>query len=222
MTRLLLVALVVLVLGSACSSPDDASPSSTSPSPLDEVLLGPSGDEGEALRAELHRLLQEDTARCMIELGFEYTPAPLEASLAPAAAAEMSEVEEAEEFGFYVSIEDPIPAFAPDPNQAHVDGLDPPEAEAWLLGLLGEQVVLDDGNIVNQGGSLDEAQERYFGSVADQQAVFDGRAELDERVAADPRHRALDEAWSSCMAQRATTTPPSTRSSRPSKLDSMT
>ncbi|MEM8904739.1 MAG: hypothetical protein AAGF02_13635 [Actinomycetota bacterium] len=192
---------LLVVLGVAGCSPEHAGGPAVPPaSPLDQLLAGPGGEDGEALREELHRRVQAGTADCMAELGFDYRPIPFEAAVAPSAAEGMSAAQEAAEFGFYVSIEDPPPEFGADPNEEHVDDLPETEAQAWLAGLLGEQTTDDDGALVNEGGCLRDAQAQIFGSIADQQEVIALRRELDDRIAVDRRWQELDERWRARLA----------------------
>jgi hypothetical protein len=153
--------------------------------------FGHQPERDEALFDREEMLREQRVATCMQEAGFSYWPEPsvlLDDDTDPAAALEQVDHH---------------------PNAQYVALLSPAGRQAYYLALYGipdpfdpDAEALHDPASAEGGGCWAQALRGVPGVFAAQQALRDELDEMEQRLAADPRVRAAEARWSSCMAQR--------------------
>ncbi len=208
-----------LLLG-ACGSASDPSASATG-SPLESFFEDVYGDwDEEQMQAE-QREIEEATARCMAEQGFEYQPVDQSGtSFTSEEDGERDPEQYAAEYGYgFTLYEEPsaeelaeMDAWV-DPNQEYVEAMSESEQNAYYEALYGDMTSMEydeDEEMPeydpSQAGCHGAAQEEVYG---DQNALWESEemtafneatTQLYEDVAADPRLKEVDAAWAECMA----------------------
>lgn len=218
-------AFAVLALA-GCSSSDGGGTASASdewtPGPLDEYLAqihGYSLDDDrteEELQAESdrqNRQVEELVAACMQDEGFDYTPAESSGGTVSSddLDVEWGTREFAEQYGYGISTDpwgSPDDAEADewvDPNQEYIEQMSESELAAWSEALNGPPVEGDGEQEYDwtTAGCYGAAQHEVYEGGVDSDEFAGIEDELDrflEASGTDPQVVALDEAWSSCMA----------------------
>ncbi|MGN7703539.1 hypothetical protein [Cellulosimicrobium sp. 22601] len=208
-----------LLLG-ACSSGAEPS-TSEADSPLTAFFEDVYGDwDEEKMQAE-QREIEEATARCMTEQGFEYQPVDQSGmSFTSEENAERDPEQYAAEYGYGFTIyEEPsaeeqaeMDAWV-DPNQEYVEAMSESEQTAYYEALYGDMASMeyDEDEEMPEydpstAGCQGAAQEEVYG---DQNALWESEemtafneatTQLYEDIAADPRLKEVDSAWAECMA----------------------
>lgn len=207
--------------GSASSEPE--------PGPLDayfEQMYG-SADEEDGM-AQMRRI-EEITAECMQEQGFEYTPVDHSQNAGFAMEpeeldVEWGTVEFAEKYGYGITTdpwggqEPPMPEEGEefvDPNQERVEAMSDTERQAYEAALWGEPQVFDEATEGEEmpveewdwtkAGCSGKAQNEVYDSangMEDEEftALQEEMQRMWETVEADPRLTELNSDWASCMA----------------------
>lgn len=167
--------------------------------------------------------VEEITAECMAEQGFEYTPVDWSQAGGGVVVDEdlqWGTAEFAAEYGYGITTQPGMPEEpAPDepteefvdPNQEYVDSMTEGEREAYHLALYGEQFT-DDGSggeveyDWTKAGCQGAAQHEVYentGLDSDQTAALEEEMNtMWESIASDPRITALDDEWASCLADK--------------------
>src|SRR5665648_681589 len=169
--------------------------------------------------------MEELTAQCMSEQGFEYTPVDYSTMNAGMVAPDQSEIqwgtlEFAKEWGYGITTNpysdqeqapvDPEQQWV-DPNQAYVEAMSATEQEAYYLALYGAQYNQEyvEGQEYEwkweEAGCQGFAQhEVYPDSMGDQDseyaALMDEMNAMYESTIADPRLTEIEAGWASCMS----------------------
>lgn len=217
-------ATTALVLGgalllSACGGSDEASDTSTE-GPLAEFFADVYGDfDEEEMNAEMMEV-EEATARCMAEQGFEYQPVDQSQGSFTVDMSEQDPAEYAAEYGYGFSLQ-PEPSAEEqaameawvDPNQEYVDAMSESEQAAYYEALYGDMMSTEydeDAEMPEYdpatAGCQGAAQEEIYGEQnamwesEEMQAFNDAQTQLYEDVANDPRVTEVASAWSTCMA----------------------
>lgn len=222
-------ALLLLALG-ACS--EEAAPADLTweDSPLSKAFAqfygtDQSPEEWERQEVERQREVEEITATCMAEEGFEYTPVAQDQSVTYVEDEETDTAEWAEQYGYGITT-DPWAEEQPvepaeewsDPNEDYVSSMSPSEQEAYFAALHGEPT-FDDGEWVEDEDVAEEysweeagCQGRAFHEVyeEDESAAmmedpaftefFAAAERLYEDSLRDPRVTELNAEWAECMA----------------------
>jgi len=199
-------ALLVACGGGGGSGEPDA-PDETTPYPL-EALLG-----GHELNAADDLRVEQLTAECMQELGWQYLPnEPADPVGAPAGSEEQIEpgtpeygarfgygVVRGYELGGYGVAERAGADTGPvDANEAWVGSLSETEREAYYEALYGDGAA-DPADPAAKGCANRAYEEVYPPTAADDAAILDRVIELQDRMDDDPTVRSAGEAWSRCM-----------------------
>jgi hypothetical protein len=215
---------LLALAGCSSSGGGGATPGSadSEPGPLDAYMAriyGYSLDDDrtdaelEAESDRQNRRVEELVAACMQDEGFDYTPAETSGGTVSAddLDVEWGTREFAEQYGYGISTDpwaSPDDAEADewvDPNQEYIEQMSEGELAAWSEALHGPSV---EGDVDQEydwttAGCYGAAQhEVYEGGVeSDQFAGIEAELErFSEASGSDPRVVALDQAWSSCMA----------------------
>ena len=160
-----------------------------------------------------HRETEEAIARCMAELGFEYTPE--EPRTRPGKADEQlldtETLEFAEEFGYGLTTNEelygiPVAGWT-DPNAERVAAMSEAEAQAWNDALWGPPQEESDGETATDGWeqgctgkAWKEADERSPLSDETLTAVVEEYSAAEQALADDPALRGAVARWADCMA----------------------
>lgn len=175
---------------------------------------------------EERRLIQQEIQVCMQAEGFTYVPEAVGAGIRFVLATNQSgessqDYAETEGFGlstrFDALFEGDIDLTEDsDPNAEHLATLSDGEADAWQFALRGappernEQGQLidpDTGEVIQggpgrvRGGCTRDAQTIVRGDLSALNDLADDFAELEERIAADPRVAAINRDWIGCMLE---------------------
>lgn len=202
-----------------------------SPGGADEEQVGPLGEYYERAYGEFDEdradrdmmRVEEVTAECMAEQGFEYEPVDWNAQGGVSLSDEDLDVEWgsrefAETYGYGIA-NDPFAELheqAPppeeefvDPNQKYVEAMSPAEQEAYYLALYGNQEFPEDGESDEefeydweQNGCQGRAQHEVYESRTDNPEFASLEEEMNnlwERMQQDPRLAEATTAWIDCM-----------------------
>ena len=167
--------------------------------------------DAESIEAQ-HRETEEAIARCMAELGFEYTPE--EPRTRPGKADEQlldtETLEFAEEFGYGLTTNEelygiPVEGWT-DPNADRVAAMSEAEAQAWNDALWGPPEEESEGDAATgweqgcTGKAWKEADETS--PLADETltAVVEEYSAVEQALADDPALRGAVGRWADCMA----------------------
>lgn len=228
-----IVAAVALALTlPACSrgGATDESTSSASPTPelgvLDQLFADIyNTDDQEQSNAQMMQV-EELTADCMTEQGFEYTPVDYSQTGEMAVAdtsdigVEWGTLEFAEQYGYGLTTnpwsEEASTATSDestfvDPNQEYLDAMSETEQTAYYAALYGDMSVAegDSGEEVEydwttagcQGAASHEIYESAPGIDEDEYTQLQDEMEtMYEAITTDPRMAELDSQWAACMA----------------------
>lgn len=173
-------------------------------------------DEDAAI-AQANRV-EEITAECMADLGFDYTPVDQAQGFVDQGEeldVEWGTLEFAEQYGYGITTdpwsgtvdEEPVTEWV-DPNQEYVEAMSETEQQAYYEALWGNPVWEDeDGEPVEydwtQHGCQGKAQHEVYEGGAATEEFADLEEEMNavwEGVEADPRRGELEAAWAACMA----------------------
>lgn len=216
---------VLLLTLTACGGGDGGSGDSGSSSdeipkgPLDELFEEVYGGEDEERNNRQMMDVEEATAACMAEQGFEYTPVDWSQSGGGGSMEEPEEewgtLEFAKKWGYGAST-DPWGGGEEvtseeqfvDPNQERIESMSESEAAAYTEALYGPQtpeiMESEEYNWEDYGCSGKAQHEVYevqTGMDEDAfQALNDEMSTMWESIQDDPRMAELDEKWASCMA----------------------
>jgi len=174
-------------------------------------------DEQNAEYERQQREVEQLVAECMREQGFDYLPREDGGMVAASGGTDLEwgSAEFAEQFGYGISTDprgwdDQDDAVASeDPNQEYVDSMSDGEREAYYAALWGPPVEMDEDADPEEyeydwtrSGCYGAAQHEVWDDDADEEfaGLLDEVSRVWEQTAEDPRVRALDAAWSSCMA----------------------
>lgn len=194
-------------------------------SPLSEVfaeLDDFSGMSEEEMQAESDRQMmeiEELTAACMAEQGFEYIPVDWSESggvISAETDVDYESREYAEQYGYGIttmysedessSSEEDAPE---DPNQAIVEAMSPAEQEAYyeaLYGQMDEEPAEGEEISYEPSGCSGEAQMQVYGDQMELwedprfEELFEAMDQIYTDAENDPRMAELNTAWSDCMA----------------------
>jgi hypothetical protein len=179
----------------------------------DDASLEDQNAEYERQQREVERLV----ADCMREEGFDYVPREHAGVVVGSDGTDLDwgSPEFAEQFGYGISTdpwgwEDRDDTVAPDdPNQEYVDAMSEAERAAYEEALWGPPQEWDEDADPEayeydwtRSGCYGAAQHEVWDADADEEfaGLLDEVSRVWEQTAEDPRVRALDAAWSSCMA----------------------
>lgn len=223
LTTVTFLAALGLVL-SGCGGDDDAKGDASpeyEPGPLEAYfaqIYGGMADEEDA-DAQMMRI-EEATAACMAEQGFEYIPVDY-SQMGGGFVTSGDDIpwgtkEFAEEYGYGITTspmqeemieEDPEEWV--DPNQEYVEAMSETEREAYYAALYGEQTYEEplEGEEVEynweEAGCSGRAQQEANALGVDPEqmsALEEDMTAMWEAMQSDPRMAALNEEWSSCLA----------------------
>ena len=191
--------------------------------PLDEFFEEMYGDYDEETSNAQMREVEEITAECMSEQGFEYTPVDWSSQMEMGSSDELEfewgTIEFAKEYGYGVTTnpwgeteEAPADGEAEeefvDPNQERVEAMTETERAAYELALYGEMTEPVEGEEYEYdwetAGCSGKAQHEVYENTGMDEDKFtslqDEMNAMWEASAADPRLTELNGEWSSCMA----------------------
>ncbi|KGM14020.1 hypothetical protein [Cellulomonas bogoriensis] len=211
-----------LVLALAACSPDADDPAEEL-GPLDVMFEDLYGDWSQEDGDAMNRQVEELTARCMAEEGFDYSPVDHSGSTISYSSddldVEWGTLEFAEQYGYGITTdpwghedEDRIQEMDgwSDPNQEYVEAMSDTERDAYYEALHGpgiDESEFEDGQDVEwdwtQGGCQGWAQHQVYEGGADGEEYETLQAEIMtmwETMQADPRVTAVEAEWASCMA----------------------
>jgi hypothetical protein len=194
--------LVTVVPLTACSGDDAAASGAAGGSGVDPITAAILGDG--MSYDEIDLAIAERTRDCMVALGWEYT-AVASASLSGGAGAATADPDEfARTYGYGITtFSDPGDGTSDDPNAAYLGSLSPSDQTRYTTDLYGEAMLdagSDGSNAPEFGGCYGEAIDVQFGDrFAQLMSAYD---RLDDRIQADPRMVAANQAWSTCMNGR--------------------
>lgn len=228
---LLLLPLTACSDGGDKSSSGDATAAATALGPLDEYearVMGWSPDQGtqanDKAQAEAdrqNREIEELTATCMREKGFDYTPVDQSGTVLMEGDnvgadldVEWGTREFAEKYGYGISTDpwsSPADTGQPDPNVAYTESMSESELTAYTEALWGHHDAsedeLSDGEVPEwdwkQGGCQGLAVHEVLGDAPDLDSFSALEQEIQrfrDSAITDPRLAKLDASWSSCMA----------------------
>ncbi|QJW37457.1 hypothetical protein [Cellulosimicrobium protaetiae] len=215
-TALLLVSTLALA---ACGG-DDAATDASTDGPLTEFFADVYGDWDEETAQAEQMEIEEAMARCMVEQGFEYQPVDQSAMSYTTSTDEQDPEKYAAEYGYGFSVyQEPseeeqaaMDAWV-DPNQEYVEAMSESEQTAYYEALYGEQAFMEYDEDAEMP-EYDPATAGCQGAAelevrGDQNALYESAemvsfneatTQLYEDIAADPRLKEADTAWSACMA----------------------
>ena len=162
-----------------------------------------------AQEEEMERRVQESTARCMAQEGFEYIPAvDPGSSVLTVSGAAFDQEEYVREQGFGITTwygrEETNQGSGGgwvDPNEAIVEAMSESESSAYYEALYGVQTESSEG--VDQPGCQGKAFEEVYGQM---ERMFEELGpmldEMYQRFLADPRYQEATGEWSGCMSDR--------------------
>ena len=174
--------------------------------------LGFDLDDPDAMAAqeeEMERRVQESTARCMAQEGFEYIPAvDPGSSVFTVSGAAFDQEEYVREQGFGITTwygrEETNQGSGGgwvDPNEAIVEAMSESESSAYYAALYGVQTESSEG--ADQPGCQGKALEEVYGQM---ERMFEELGpmldEMYQRFLADPRYQEATGEWSGCMSDR--------------------
>lgn len=184
---------------------------------LQEFMGAPGADSAES--EQRRREMEQRTAECMAEQGFEYTPR--DPSDRPDVVTEhpreeLGEDEFREQYGYGISTWRPEPDERPeppeppeDPNRQRLQDMEPAQREAYEKALHGErpdpeELRQADGPVeFEPGGCRAEAREAVMGDRQQlHQELQPELEELRQAVESDPRLVEAREGWVRCMRDR--------------------
>ena len=166
-------------------------------------------DATAAQAKEMERRMQESTARCMAQEGFEYIPAVDPGSSAFTISGTAFDQEEyVREQGFGITTwygrEETGQASGAawvDPNKAIVEAMSESESSAYYEALYGYQTESSEG--ADQSGCQGKAFQEVYGQM---ERMFEELGpmldEMYQRFLADPRYQEATGEWSGCMSDR--------------------
>ncbi|MDT0166868.1 hypothetical protein Q9R32_15040 [Actinotalea sp. AC32] len=215
--------LALAACGGGSQGPDDGTADDEQPGPLQayfEQIYG-AWDE-ESSNAQQMRV-EEITAECMTEQGFEYVPVDWSQAGGGTVVDEDLEwgtPEFAAEYGYGITTQpgateeplpqEPVDEFV-DPNSEYVEAMTDGEREAYYLALhgdlyadetSGEEVEYDWTRAGCQGAAQHEVYESTGLDAEQTAALEDEMSTMWESIQTDPRITGLDEEWSSCLADK--------------------
>lgn len=220
------IALALTIAACSGGSNGDDGPTEVQAGPLDEFFEQMYGDwdEDESNRQMME--VEEITADCMAELGFEYTPVDYSTQGGVSFSSDDLDVEWgsrefAEQYG-YGATTDPwsdqeMPEPDPgdewvDPNQEYVESMSESEQTAYYAALYGEQTFDENADPDEpiewdwtQGGCSGKAQHEVYevGTGMDDdsfQALQEEMNTMWESMMSDPRIAEATAEWGACMA----------------------
>jgi hypothetical protein len=219
-------AAALLLAGCTGGSPDAGA---TAPAPdlgpLEEYLArvygwadgdAPSAEDQQAEHDRRQREAEELIAACMREQGFDYVPAAGDGGVVSGVDPEVAwgTAEFAEQYGYGISTDpygwdDQELPMTEDPNQEYLDAMSDAERDAYWAALWGPPHEADESadgdeweyDWTRAGCNGAAHHEVWDDDPSDEFAgLQDAMREVWEQIAVDPRVRALDAAWSACMA----------------------
>ncbi|WP_324652477.1 hypothetical protein [Georgenia sp. H159] len=225
-------ALLLLALGACSGEAAPADELSWEDSPLSKAFAQFYGteenpEEWERQEAERQREVEEITATCMAEQGFEYLPVAQDQAVTYTEDEDVDTAEWAEQYGYGITTEpwaDEQPAEPAeewvDPNEDYVSSMSPSEQEAYFAALHGEPTFAEgdgewvEGEDIAEEYSWEEAgcQGRAYHEVyeEDEDAAmmedpaftefFAAAERLYEDAQRDPRVTEINAEWAECMA----------------------
>lgn len=224
-TRALVTAgIAVIALGLAgCSGgggTEEPTDTETPMGPLDEFFEQMYGDFDEDSANAQMMEVEEITAECMAEQGFEYIPVDYSSQTSFSSDeldVEWGTLEFAEQYGYGATTNpwgdaEEVPTEGEewvDPNQDYVMAMSETEQAAYYAALYGEQTYTEGEEEVEydwttagcQGRASHEVYESGTGMDDEQfTALQDEMSAMWESAMADPRLAELDAEWASCMA----------------------
>src|SRR5665648_532382 len=220
-------AALVLTL-TACGGgkgPEGNDPETPRLGPIDQLFQDTYGDYNQDQANADQMRMEEATAQCMSEQGFDYTPVDYSAMSGSMVAPDPSEIqwgtlEFAKEWGYGITTNpysdqeqapvDPEQQWV-DPNQAYVEAMSATEQEAYYLALYGpqstqeyvegEEYVWNWEDAGCQGYAQHEVSPNSMGGQdSEYTALMDEMNAMWESAMADPRLAEIDAGWASCMS----------------------
>lgn len=220
-TRWAAVAGALVVLLAGCSGggpgPETTGGGEEDVGPLGEYMMKLGGNLDQADAEEMSRRMEELTAECMAEEGFDYNPST-QSGVSFVSGDDMPDwrsVEFAEQYGYGATTYEDMPGYVSgkeivDPNQDYVEAMTESERTAYYEALDGPQPTPGpDGEYEwdwETAGCRGAAQHEVYGatSAAWEDEEFAGLVDeingLYQRVADDPRLADGVAEWASCMA----------------------
>ncbi len=177
------------------------------------------GDESESVDEELglesedilvRQARAENVIRdCMKEAGFDYVPVdPVAEQTDLVGQSGLSEEDFVAQYGYGITtLYEERKQLASGPNKDIRDSLSASDQVAYDQTLYGNDVsatfavAVDTGDFSGLGGCVKEATDEVFGGAEVVQSLQDKLAELDARIAADPRMAEAIAEWSACMKE---------------------
>lgn len=208
------------LLLTACGGSGEASDTSTD-GPLADFWEDVYGEWDEDKANAEAMEIEEATARCMTEQGFEYQPVDQSQSTFSFDTADQDPAEYAAEYGYGFSLS-PEPTAEEeaameewvDPNQEYVEAMSESEQTAYYEALYGDMASMEydeDAEMPEydpaQAGCQGAAQEEVYGAQnalweSEEMVAFnDATTQLYEDVEKDPRLADVTTAWAGCMAE---------------------
>src|SRR5665648_386936 len=207
------------------NDPDGSAPETPRMGPIDLLFQDMYGSSDEDQGAADQMRMEELTAQCMGEQGFDYTPVDYSAMDTGMGAVDPEEIpwgtlEFAKEWGYGIttnpySDQEPMPVDPGqervDPNQAYVEAMSATEQEAYYVALYGTQYNQEyvegqeyEWNWEEAGCQGYAQHEVYPDSMGDQDseyaALMDEMNTMWESSMADPRLAEIETDWASCMS----------------------
>jgi hypothetical protein len=223
-------AALVLTL-SACGGDDEPGSSSATPQPgpIDKLFEDMYADYNEEDSSAQQMEIEELTAQCMAEQGFDYTPVDYSSMNGSSAGGDFEEPEEewgtiefAKKWGYGATTNPwgggaaPLPSEDGeawvDPNQEYIEGMSETEQTAYYAALYGEQPEMTEEEMESYEWSWEDsgcsgwAQHEIYGDTMG--GSSDGEfADLEEEMSrmwesssSDPRMAEIEAEWAACMS----------------------
>lgn len=222
------LALIGLLTLTGCSSDDKSNGSAAdgkanATSPMDEYFADLYGDQSQEDMDQQQVKIEELTASCMAEKGFTYAPMNTSGNTTNFDSADMEDQNTKEwvtanGYGMFTNMEPTEPTTDEsadawvDPNQDYIESLSESGKEAFYAALYGEmdETVYEEGDEMpeydwTKSGCQGYANHEVWGDqdtdLQDEfQPLMDAMNELWEAQTSDPKIKALETGWSSCMA----------------------
>jgi hypothetical protein len=155
---------------------------------------------------ELQSRVENETATCMKNQGFDYVPVdPFAQQQALTGKARLSDEDFIKEFGYGISTLFGRGNAQADPNERIRSSLGPADKAAYDRALGGDNPgatfseAVDSGDFSDLGGCTKEATDKAFGGTDLLSSLVGKLDELDERIVQDQRMVNATEKWSVCM-----------------------
>lgn len=155
---------------------------------------------------ELQSRVENETAKCMKNQGFDYVPVdPFAQQQALTGKARLSDEDFIKEFGYGISTLYGRGNAQADPNERIRASLGTADKAAYDRALGGDNPgatfseAVDSGDFSDLGGCTKEATDKAFGGTDLLSSLVGKLDELDERIVQDQRMVSATEKWSVCM-----------------------